>query len=183
MDTSVSSSYLWWNLLVRGIVTVLFGVAAVFWPQETLVILVYLFSAYILVMGVFELIMGVADAGRGGLWWLSLILGVLSVGVGVYLLRHPLASFATIILILGFTFVVRGVIDVVQGLFGSGKASGSRFLTVLVGALSFILGIIVLNQPVSSGVAFVWVIGIYALIAGPVLIALSLSEREALEAV
>jgi uncharacterized membrane protein HdeD (DUF308 family) len=183
MDASVSSSNLWWGLMVRGIVTLLFGVAAVFWPGLTLVTLVYIFSAYILVMGVFELISGVTDAGgRNSMWFLSLILGVIGIGVGIYLLRHPQVSFATLILLLGFTFIARGIIEVVQG-FARGRMAGNRFLLLVGGALAFILGVIILMQPVSGGVAFVWVLGVYALITGPVLIALSLSEKEAYDAV
>ena len=41
----------WWALVLGGVATIIFGVAAVFWPGITLLVLLYLFSAYALVSG------------------------------------------------------------------------------------------------------------------------------------
>ncbi|HSX45663.1 MAG TPA: DUF308 domain-containing protein [Candidatus Saccharimonadia bacterium] len=162
------------SLIIRGILGILFGVAAVFWPGITLVTLVYLFSAFVLVGGLAELINGiggVASAKNSVMTRvLRLLFGALEIGVGVYLLRHVHVAFATLILIIGFTLIVRGVLEVVEGLFEEGPAM-YKFLMVCVGLLAVLAGIVVLFQPVASGVAFVWVLGIYSLITGPLFIA------------
>ncbi len=164
--------------ILGGIVTTLFGIAAVFWPSETLLTLLYLFAAYVLVLGVLNFINGTMGIGRrtGG-WFLELIMGVVEVGVGVYLVRHTHLTFATFILLIGFTLVAKGLVEVVSA-FIDNYTNEHKALAVLVGLLSMAVGIVVLFQPESSGVAFVWLLGLYALITGPVLTATSLRMRD-----
>ncbi len=166
----------WWMLTVRGVALLLFGLVAVFWPGLTLVTFVYIFSAFILVSGLVGAITSLVSIGKKG-WVVSLLLSLLELGVGLYLVRHPLASFATIILLLGLSFLVRGVFEVVSSLFGEGPAT-SKTLTIISGLLGVVVGIFVLNQPAASGVAFVWLVGLYSLITGPVVIALSLDAKK-----
>jgi uncharacterized membrane protein HdeD (DUF308 family) len=170
------ASALWWIIMFEAVLAILFGIAAVFWPGLTLVVLVYLFSAYVLIWGISELVHGLMSIRRRGTWWLTAILGVVGLGVGVYLIRHPHVSFATLILLIGLTLIVRGVLEVVGG-FLDQLSSAQRALSIFVGVLAVIAGIIVLLQPVAGGVAFVWVLGLYALIYGALLFVLSLEAR------
>lgn len=167
----------WWLGTVAGVVTILFGIAALFWPGLTLITFVYIFSAYVLAWGIVSVIHGFMTIQTDSLWWLKLLFGILTVGVGVYLVRHPGVSFATLVLLTGFTFIVRGLVDIVEGLFGGELVGSHRTLAVIGGILGVLAGILILTQPASAGVAFVWIIGIYALIFGPILIAGSIEER------
>lgn len=166
----------WWALTLRGIAAVLFGVAAVFWPGITLVTLVYLFASWILVDGVIRVVTGISRIGDNQLGFLTMVVGLLEIGGGVYLLRHPLVTFATLVLIIGFTLVVAGVVEVVSAL-SSNEGATSKTLAVIIGVAAVLAGILMLFQPASSGVAFVWILGLYGLITGPVLIAMSLELR------
>lgn len=171
----------WWVLTVRGIAAILFGLAAVFWPGLTLVTLVYLFSALILVYGIVDIVEGLLNVGREGIGWiLTLVLGFLQVGVGVYLLRHTTLAFATLVLLIGLILVVRGVFEVVMAFFGDESATG-RMLLIIGGVVSGLAGIVVLRQPAAAGVAFVWVLGVFALITGPMLIAMSIDTKNELK--
>lgn len=171
MSKSNIATELWWVGLVEGLAAILFGIAALFWPGLTIVTLVTLFSAYVLVWGIAEIIYGLSSIGKGT-WFLPLIFGVFSLGVGVYLVRHPQVTFATFILLIGFTFIVRGIVDIV-GAFLSGQMATARVLSIIVGVIAILAGIVVLKQPVASGVAFVWILGLFALVYGPITIALS----------
>lgn len=160
--------------VAEGVVAVLFGIAAVFWPQLTIVTLLYLFATFILISGIINLITGIFHINHGaGSWFLKLLLAILQIGIGVYLLRHPHVTFATFILLIGFALIFRGVFDIVAS-FMDTMSSGHRFMLIIAGVLAALAGIIVLLQPVAGGVAFVWILGIYALITGPVIIAVSL---------
>jgi len=170
----------WWVLTLRGVAALLFGIAAVFWPGITLVTLVYLFSAFILVSGIMEVVHGIGAVKHRGTWFLTLLLGVLQIGVGVYLLRHPLVSFATLILLIGFTLIVRGVIEGVSA-FTDDSSASMKTLMVIGAIFSVLAGIVVLFQPAAGGVAFVWILGLYALISGPLLIAMSLDVKHLAE--
>lgn len=163
----------WWALTLRGIVAVLFGIAAVFWPGITLVTLIYLFSAWVLVDGVIRIVTGISRIGSHRLGFLTMVVGLFELGVGVYLLRHPGVSFATLILLIGFLLIVGGVVEVVASLTSRDSAT-SKTLSIIIGVITALAGILMLFQPAASGVAFVWILGLYALISGPIMIAMSL---------
>jgi uncharacterized membrane protein HdeD (DUF308 family) len=179
MDDRLSSDA-WGGLAFRGMLAVLFGIAAIFWPGITLGTLVYLFGAFILASGLISLITGLTNINNRGATLLPrvlmILLGVLEIGAGVYLIRHPLLTFTTFILLAGFALIIRGVIDVFAGLF---EADGAMYKTTMIlsGLIGVIAGIFVLFQPAASGVAFVWILGLYALISGALLIALALDVK------
>ncbi|HSX16301.1 MAG TPA: DUF308 domain-containing protein [Candidatus Saccharimonadales bacterium] len=176
MSTAVEADlqHLTGGLALRGVIAILFGIAAVFWPGITLLVLLYLVSAFLLIGGIFELVFGISRLGQGGVSVLTRVLlpiiGLLQVGVGVYFLRHPHVAFGTFIALLGFILIIRGVFEVVDGLFEEGP-SLYRLVMAIVGLLAVLAGILVLFQPKAAGVAFVWILGIYGLIVGPLLLA------------
>ncbi len=170
----------WWTLTLRGVAAILFGVAAVFWPGLTIVTLLYLFGAYVLVSGIINIINGVAGVSKHTSWFLVLLLGLAELGVGVYLLRHPHVTFTTLILLIGFILIIRGVFEGVAAIVGS-TSSTNRVLMVFASLVAIAAGIILLFQPASAGVAFVWLLGLYALIVGPLMIALSLDLKKLAE--
>ena len=178
-DQLFLSNY-WWVLTVRGLAAILFGLAAVFWPDLTVATLVVLFSAFVLVNGVVGLVHGLTGLGREGLGWvLALVLSFLEVAVGVYLLRHADVAFVTFVQLIGLVLGVRGVFELVAAYTEDGAAP-NRTLVLLSGVLSVLAAIVVLRQPESAGLAFVWVLGVYALLVGPILVAQSIEAKETL---
>lgn len=177
-------SQMWGALALRGMAAILFGIAAVFWPGITLVTLVYLFGAYVLASGLINLVVGLVHLGDAAeTFWariLVLILGLGELGVGVYLLRHPQVTFATFIILIGATLIIRGLFDLFGGIFGEGSAT-YKTVSILGGLIAMVAGVILLLQPASAGVAFVWILGLYALITGPLLVALAFDGKHALE--
>ncbi len=170
-----------WELLVfRGVAGILFGIAAVFWPGLTLTTLVYIVSIYVLLMGVVSLVEAVMNLTRGDNWFLRMLAGIAQLGVGLYLVRHPLVTFGTFILLFGFVFIASGVLEVVGSLIDEPSAT-HKMLGIIGGALSVLVGVILLMQPASAGVAFVWVVGLYALITGPIMIAMGMDIKKATE--
>lgn len=159
-------------LVLQGVAAILFGIAAVFWPGLTTKVLVYLFAAFLLIDGIIALVMGLMKLKNFLKALLIILLGLLELGVGLYLIRNPEVAFATLILILGFALIVRGVFSFVHAFTGDESAT-FKTMHAILGVLGVIVGIFVLAQPVAGGVAFVWILGLYALISGPVMIAMS----------
>jgi uncharacterized membrane protein HdeD (DUF308 family) len=176
-----AANELWWAGVAEGVVALLFGIAAVFWPGLTLVTLVYLFSAFVLAWGIVSIVHGILAIKQRGTWWLTLLFGIVATGVGVYLVRHTNVSFKTLILLIGFTLIIRGIFDVLS-VFLEAASATTKVLWGISGLAAIIVGIVILNQPVAGGVAFVWVLGLYALITGPLLIAMSIDVRNELNA-
>jgi uncharacterized membrane protein HdeD (DUF308 family) len=158
-------SEMWWLGLTQGVLAIFFGITAVFWPGLTLVTLVYLFSSFVLAWGMIEVVHGLLSVQRRKTWWLTLLFGLVGLGVGVYLIRHPGVSFATFILVTGLTLIVRGLFDILS-IFLDTKTTNNKILTAIAGIAAIVAGIILLLQPVRGGVAFVWVLGLYAIMFG-----------------
>jgi uncharacterized membrane protein HdeD (DUF308 family) len=170
---------LWWLFLIQGVLAVFFGLAAIFWPGLTLTALVYLFSAFVLAWGIFEIIHGFLGIGRRHSWWLTLIFGIAGLAAGIYLVRHPGVSFTALILIIGLLLIGRGILDIVA-IFLEGHSTSHKVLSAIIGFAAVAAGIFILFQPASGGVAFVWVLGLYAFIYGALTIALAVQARNAL---
>ena len=77
----------WWGLTIRGIAAILFGIAAVL-ATSTLTTLVILFSAWVLIDGIVRIVSGLVGIGNQRHWFLTLVMGLVELGVSVYLIRH-----------------------------------------------------------------------------------------------
>jgi uncharacterized membrane protein HdeD (DUF308 family) len=171
----------WWLLLIRGLALIIFGVVAVVWPGLTLLALATLFAVYLLIAGVIDIITGVRAQGHRGLWFLTILLGLGEVGLGVYLLKTGLAL-ATLIAVVGLALIIIGIIEIIAA-FEPGEDPGRRFLLIIGGAITLIAGFITLRYPAASGLAFTWVLGVWGLVWGALQIAMCLSIRSRYEQV
>jgi len=175
LDTYVENR--WWIGVAQGIMAILFGLAALFWPGLTIVTLVYLFGVWLLLAGIIELILGVAGIGRRGSWVLTLLLGIAQLIIGIYLLRHPGVSFSVLIGLMGLALLLFGVFEGVSVFVERGTSATEKTLVVITSLFAIVAGIVVLAQPAASGLAFIWIVGLFALVYGPVNIALALDMK------
>ncbi|MDB5166681.1 MAG: hypothetical protein JWM37_753 [Candidatus Saccharibacteria bacterium] len=173
---------LWWVNMIEAALALFFGISAIFWPGLTLITLVYLFSGFILGLGIVQVISAIMSIRSRGTWWVTMLLGIISIGLGVYLVRHPGLSMQTFLLLVGLLLVARGVLDIVRVFSDRATTPDGipRILMAIFGVAAIIAGIFVLVQPVAGGVAFVWILGIYALIFGTLNMALAVELRAAL---
>lgn len=168
---------LWGLGIAFGVVAILFGILALFWPGLTVGLFVLLFGVFVLVWGVVGMIASIASMSTDKFWWLELIFSVLAVGLAVYLLRNPEEAAKLFIFFIGLTFLVRGVVDVLEGLFDGTRQGSRRVWALVLGALGIVAGIITLTHPVSAGLAVVWIVGLYAVLYGALLIAFSVKAQ------
>ena len=172
------ASRLWGLVVTEGVLAILAGVALLFWPAATAVLLVTLFGLFVLIWGIVGSVRSLISAGRMNGWWVQLIISVLLVALGVYLLRNVDIALATFILLIGFTFIVRGLYDILMALFSKEPdVAGNRSLLVVLGLLGLVAGAVTLVQPVASGLAFIWVAGVYALIFGVFTLAFAMKSQ------
>lgn len=165
----------WWAVVLRGVVAVLFGLAAIFLPGITLTALVILFGAYALVDGIFGIISGVRAFEHRHNWW-PLIEGVISFLVGLVALLFPGAAALGFLYVIGTWAFVTGLLEIFQAVRLRDEID-NEWMLALAGVLSVIFGIFVVIIPVAAAVAILWIIGGYGIIFGIVLIALGFRLR------
>lgn len=167
--------------IAQGVLAILFGVIALFLPGLTVALLLLFFGIFVLVWGIVGLIVSLSRISSYKFWWLELIFSLLAIGLAVYVLRNPVDTAAIFVVVIGLTFLVRGVIDLLQGMFDKDSDSDERIFHVIVGVIGIAAGIIALLHPVSAGVAVVWIIGLYAVLYGALSIAFAFKAQESLK--
>lgn len=180
-EVSSVASQLWGLGIALGVLSILFGILALFLPGLTVALFILLFGIFVLVWGIIGLIVSIASIGTNKFWWLELTFSVLAVGLAVYLLRNPEAAASLFIFFIGLTFLVRGVIDVLEGLFDSAIVGSRRVFNIVLGTLGILAGIITLTHPVSAGLAVVWIVGLYAVLYGSLVVAFAFRVKAELE--
>jgi uncharacterized membrane protein HdeD (DUF308 family) len=155
----------WGWVLAYGIVTVIAGILVLAWPSATLLVIAVLFGVQLIVSGIFRFVAALAsDDLTGGTRVLLALLGVLSVIIGLWAVRHVLLTLLALTVFLGIYWVVNGVIEIFTAL--SHREMPERGWTVAMGVLSAIAGIIVLAYPGLSLLSLAIVLGIWLLIFG-----------------
>jgi uncharacterized membrane protein HdeD (DUF308 family) len=158
-------------LLVQGSLAIVFGLAAMFWPDMTVLALAYLFAIFLIADGSVLLI--ASFCWKGSAVVLRLLWGLLQVLLGIFILHNPQVSFAVLIVLLGLSLAVRGVFSLAHAVTRKTDPPQERIMHGVLGGLGIIVGAVIIFQPAAGGLAFVWVLGLYALITGSLLIGLA----------
>ena len=155
----------WGWVLTFGFITLLAGIAVLAWPGATLLVIAVLFGVQLIVAGIFRFVAAFAtDDASGGTRVLLALLGVLSIIIGLYAVRHVLLTLLALVLLLGIFWVVNGTIELFTAL--SHRGMRERGWTAAMGVLSLLAGIVVLIYPGVSLLTLSIVLGIWLLIYG-----------------
>ena len=166
----------WGWVLGFGIVTFVLGILALAWPGRTLIVVAVVFGAQLVVMGIFRFVSAFASADlTGGTRVLLALLGVLSLIIGLYAVRHILVTLLALALLLGIFWVVNGAVELFSAL--SHREMQGRGWTAFMGLLSVVSGVIVLAYPGISLRVLAVVLSIWLLVYGVMLILLASQIR------
>lgn len=166
----------WWALVIRGVVAVAFGLAALFWPELTLVALVVMFGAFVLVDGAFAIVAAVWAARERLMWWPLLVEGALGVALGVIAIAWPTGVAQALIWLIAAWALLTGALTIMAAI-RLRQVIEREWLFGTTGALAVLLGVILLLNPEAGALAMIWFIGAYAIIAGFALISVGLWLR------
>jgi uncharacterized membrane protein HdeD (DUF308 family) len=168
----------WGWVLVFGIVTLLAGLLALVWPGRTVVVIAVLFGIQLVVAGIFRFVAAfAADDETGGTRVLLALLGVLSLIVGLYAVRHLQVTIAALALLLGIFWIVNGAVETFAAL--SHRGMQGRGWTIFMGLLSIAAGIVVLVYPAISLATLAIVLGLWLLVFGIMEIVAAFRLRQA----
>lgn len=161
----------WWLIVLRGLCAVLFGLAAIIWPNLALTALVFLLGMYLLSDGLLAVGAGLSRHDTSQFWWLLLIEGATSIVAGVWTLLSPGLTALALLYLIAAWAVITGMVAIVSAI-RLRKEIETEGLLALSGVLSVALGMVLVIWPGATALAAVWLIGVYALISGFLLIGL-----------
>ena len=163
-------------LIIRGIVGVVFGVIAFLWPGITIAALVVIFGAYAIIDGITNLMLGFSRTGAHGRW-AHVLQGVVGIAAGVLTFMWPAISALVLILLIGAWAIVTGLFEIAAAIRLRRVITG-EWMLVLSGIVSILFGVLVFAFPLAGAVGISWVLGVYAMIAGIILISLGVRLRK-----
>ena len=166
----------WWVLALRGVVAIVLGLMAFFWPGSTVTAVVMVFGVYALIDGVFLVAAGLQASHGTARWWAPVLEGALGCIVGLMALFMPLATAVAVTLLMGGWALVTGIIEIVAAVTLRKEIEG-EWLLGAVGVLSIVLGVALLAAPGAGLLAWIWMFGAYALVVGVMLIGLAFRLR------
>ena len=162
----------WWAVGLRGLIAILFGLAALFWPGITLFALVFLFGAYALVDGVFSIVVAFRAGEHHTHWWTLLLVGLAGIAAGLMTFFYPGITAIALLYIIAAWAIVHGITEIIAA-FQLRREITNEWLLGLAGLASLIFGILVVIMPGAGALATIWLIGIYAIIFGVLLLGLA----------
>ena len=166
----------WGWVLFFGVITLALGILALAWPGRTLIVVAVVFGVQLVVMGVFRFVAAFAfpDLG-GGTRVLYALLGVLSLIIGLYALRHVLITIVALALLLGIFWVVNGTTELFTAI--SLREMPNRGWNIFAGILGIIAGIILLAYPGISVLTLAIVVSVWLIVYGMMLISVASQMR------
>ena len=167
----------WWLVVLRGLLGILFGLIAIFWPGLTFLILVLMFGIYAMVDGVFAMLTGVVSSKYSPRWWVFLLEGVVSFAAGlIAILRPGLAAFVLIAVIASWA-ILTGILEIAAAI-RLRREITNEWMLAFAGFVSIVLGVLLFFQPAAGGLVLTLMIGSYALIFGIILVILGFRLRK-----
>ena len=162
----------WWWLMVRGAIAIGLAVFALFWPQQTVGLLVNLLGAYLLLDG----LLGVVGAFRSGDPRGAPMVAVIGLVVGAVLIFWTGLSMRLFLILVGAWALTQGA-----GMFLSSRNQESdpesRKLVGIVGGVLALAGLILIVWPNTGVVTVSWLIAIIALLLGCLMCFVALKLR------
>src|SRR6266566_8458533 len=116
-STQVSRNY-WWILAIRGLLAVLFGLAAFVWPGLTLLVLVLLFGAYALVDGVIAVVVSLQERRVFARWWVLLLEGLVGIAAGIVAFVWPGITALALLYVIAAWAIVTGALEIAAAFSG-----------------------------------------------------------------
>ena len=157
----------WWLLALGGIVMMIFGLAIIVWPKLPLAIFVYFFGAAAVIYGIFTMYIAFSRSKSPG-WWILLLGGFLSIIVGVLTFLFPHATGQFLVFLVAAWAILMGIVALAHA-FSSAPSVTHRWLFVLAGLLSFLLGVFLFVRPTGI-LSVVWLIGAFSIVYGALLL-------------
>jgi uncharacterized membrane protein HdeD (DUF308 family) len=108
------------------------------------------------------------------LWWLGMLVGAATFGVGLFLVISPHETLTVLTVIAGILLLVDGTFAIIGAIVG---ATENRGFLAMVGVLSVIAGLVLVKKPFHALVALTLIVGIWFVVAGTVRFVLAFSMQ------
>jgi uncharacterized membrane protein HdeD (DUF308 family) len=100
-----------WLYLVGGVLSILAGIIAFVWPGRTLLVISVVLAWFLVFKGIVDIIAAFSNHGRPW-WWMTLILGILELLLGIWAAGYPGRSLIVFVNLVGIYAIFYGFTEV-----------------------------------------------------------------------
>ena len=163
-------------MLFNGIIALLYGILALFIPEDTLKTIVIWFGIIILIVGVVGIISALNNKKSGRAYSTDLTWSILTAIIGAVLIFYTTRSIEIFFAIIGIWAFIIGILQL--WLMSKVKNDDQIRNTLLInGILTLLFGILLIIFPFTLAKALIIISGVIALISGAVLIYLAIRTK------
>ncbi len=109
-------------------------------------------------------------------WWLSLLLGILLIAMGIWVIRTPLASYIGLSILFGWLLFISGIVEMVFSISNKDTLDGWGW-HLAGGIIDFILGGFLVFNPEITTTILPFLVGFWMMFGGVAAIATSLDLK------
>lgn len=170
----------WWAVGLRGLAAIIFGILALVVPGITLIVLIAFFGAYVLIDGLIAIYLAIRGRENNRNWGWLLVEGIAGILIGILTFRWPGVTALVLLAFIAAWAILTGVMEIFEAI-EMRRVITNEWLLILSGAASVVFGLILIIFPSTGALALIWVIGLYAILFGLLLLALAWRLRGMLQ--
>ena len=148
-----------WLITLKGIVALIFGLIALFYPVRTIEFITLVFGWMLLIVGVVYVIGALTHTKHNKSWGLWLFEGIIDLILGLIILIFPIFAVGAFMILIAIWALIMGIWRIYLAF----QFKTQRGLLLFSGIVSVIFGILVLINPFVGAGAIMIVIGIWAI--------------------
>jgi uncharacterized membrane protein HdeD (DUF308 family) len=171
MLKSLSTSF-----ILRGVLAVGIGIAALAWPGVTVLALVVVFAIYAFIGGGLQAMQAFGSRKAGPVFG-HLLLALVDACAGVIALAWPGPTALVLVLLVASWAVVTGVFEFFYA-FRANEMAGTRAMHVLGGLVSMAFGVVLFARPGMGAISLALLFGLFNLIGGSWFVARGIELRQ-----
>lgn len=168
----------WYIPLIIGLIFIAVGIWTLALPVESYLTLTIVFSISFIISGVAEISFSISNRNEIDNWEWTLMFGLVTLFMGIFLLIHPIISFTTLPLFVGFLMLFRSIGGVSFAIDLDNYGIEDWGYLLGVGILGIICSFVLIWNPVLAGATVVIWTGIALITGGAYNVYLSLRLRK-----
>lgn len=164
----------WWVLALQGLLLIALGLFVLFSTGFHLSDLLIYLGIILLSFGLVMSLVGLRKRKTHSNWWGLAFFGLLQIIIGAYILTNPYRAASVFAYAIGGWAMLIGVAQFIMG-FGRSKA---KLLYFLSGAVSLVVGFLIIYNPFSAVNSLTYLVGFYSLLLGCFIVFYSFKARK-----
>ena len=175
MLADILSRY-WWMTLLRGLFWILFGIVLFARPGISLLSLTLALGVILFIDGVINVVNAISGRKEHDDWWVLLLVGLAGIGIGLLTFYNPAATALAVVLYVAIWAIATGLLEIVAAVRLRKQIEG-EFWLALAGIASVAFGVLLAARPGVGALTILWLIGVYAIAFGVILLLLAFKVR------